>query len=1004
MVIRWSLRNRLLAVVLAALLPMLALLIYVAWRNQQNVTADANESALRLARAAAAHEQSIIEDAKRLLGVLAQLPEVRRGDGPACTRLMADLLRKSPFYANIGATRLKDGWVCSAVPVPPTSGPRQITPMGRQAIAAKTSVVSGYFTGRESGKPVVAVVAPWFDDAGTAQGIAFLGINLTWVSEVAAQAALPKDSVLVVIDPDGTVLAREPDPSDWVGRSLKDTRLFREMWSRQGEGTIQLPGLTGILPRLFAFTPLMNNGAISAFVAVGIPTAILFAPARRSLVQSVLGFAVIAGLAIAGVWVVGERLIVRPVKALSDATNLIAAGDREARVGLTNRTDELGQLTRDFDQMAAALDLRERELRDAERRAADARFVSVLEAAADGIISVDEHYRIIQFNRGAESMFGYSAAEALGRPLDMLLPADRVGVHDDHLRAFAASPDGTRHMSKRGEVAGRRKTGEEFPIEATISKTTVDRKITLMAIVRDVSDRKRAEKARQQSEANLHAITDYAPLGISVIQDSRRTFANPQAARLLGYTVEEFAQFSIVDLVHPDYRAQMLDLYRRRLAGEALPEVIEYVVLAKDGREVAIEGTFTPTTWDGRAAVMLFATDITERKGAQETLRRTQEELVQAQKMESIGQLAGGIAHDFNNLLTVVMGRADVALAHLEPGNPARSNLESIRAMAERAASLTKQLLAFSRRQLLQPRVLNVNEVLGDMSGMLRRVLGDDIQLSFRPEPALDSVNADPAQLELALVNLALNARDAMPQGGHLIVETANVEFDEEYARTHASVDVGRYVLIAVSDTGSGMPPEILSRIFEPFFTTKEVGKGTGLGLAAVHGTVKQSGGEIRVYSQPGLGTTFKIYLPRVNDAPGRSLAPAPAALPSGTETVLVVEDNLEVLAIACEVLERGGYTVLHALNAAEALALVDRHPGPIHLLVADVVMPGLSGPELATQLTAARPDLLVLHMSGYTASVLDSRGALGPRTWFLEKPFAPRTFASKVREVLDTR
>jgi CheY-like chemotaxis protein len=258
--------------------------------------------------------------------------------------------------------------------------------------------------------------------------------------------------------------------------------------------------------------------------------------------------------------------------------------------------------------------------------------------------------------------------------------------------------------------------------------------------------------------------------------------------------------------------------------------------------------------------------------------------------------------------------------------------------------------------------------------------------------------------VEQVIVNLIVNARDAMPKGGPITIETANVELDETYARTHVGAGVGRYVLITVSDTGCGIPPEILSRIFEPFFTTKEVGKGSGLGLAAVHGTVKQSGGEISVYSEPGLGTTFKIYLPRVDHAPGPSLAPAPAPLPRGTETVLVVEDNPEVLAIAREVLEHGGYRVLHAPNAAEALALVGRHPGPIHLLVADVVMPGLSGPELATQLTAARPDLLVLYMSGYTASVLDARGSLGPRTWFLEKPFAPDAFALKVREVLDTR
>ena len=695
----WSLRNRLLAVILAALLPALALIFYAAWQNQRNITASVNENALRLARVAAAQEQRLIEDAQRLLGVLAQLPAVRTGDGPACKQLMAEVLQRSPAYVNIGAHRLKDGWFCSALPLTPASG-RDTPSVSRQAIETKAAAVSGHFMGRESGKPVIAVVSPWLDDAGTVQGVVFLGINLTWLNQVAAQAPLPKDSVLVIIDADGTILARHPDPEGWVGRSLKDARLVREMWSRKGEGTIQLPGLAGI-PRLFAFTPLLNNGVISAFVAVGISTDVVFAPARRSLVQSVLGFALIVGLTIAGVWVIGDRLIVRPVKALSNATSLIAAGDREARIGPTYRADELGQLARDFDQMAAALDLREQELREAERRAADARFVSVLEAAADGIISVDEHYRIIQFNRGAESIFGYSAAEALGRPLDMLLPADVVGVHGEHLRAFAASPDGARHMSERGEVAGRRKGGEEFPIEATISKMTVDGKVTLMAIVRDVTERRLVQNALRAVVEGISSATDDTlfgaladhlakALGVEFAFVGRLTGERADRVATLGFCADgEIVPNFEYDLegtpCHTVVGGAAGCSYphgvRERfpadsgLAARGIESFMGIPLLGTDGRPIGLMAAMSrrPFTAQALAESMLriFAVRAVgeiERKRAQEALRRTEEQLVQAQKMESIGRLAGGIAHDFNNLLTVVMGRSDVALARLEPG------------------------------------------------------------------------------------------------------------------------------------------------------------------------------------------------------------------------------------------------------------------------------------------------------------------------------------------------
>ncbi|HET8655074.1 MAG TPA: ATP-binding protein [Longimicrobiaceae bacterium] len=376
-------------------------------------------------------------------------------------------------------------------------------------------------------------------------------------------------------------------------------------------------------------------------------------------------------------------------------------------------------------------------------------------------------------------------------------------------------------------------------------------------------------------------------------------------------------------------------------------------------------------------------------------------QLAQSQKMEAVGRLAGGVAHDFNNLLTAIKGHLEFLLEDLPAGSESRADAEGIGDAADRAASLTRQLLAFSRRQVLQPRVIDLNQTVQEMEKMLRRVIGEDVDLSTRIEPALGHVQADPGQLSQVLLNLAVNARDAMPRGGQLTIETANVELDDEYARGKVHVESGRYVMLAVSDTGVGMDAETQARIFEPFFTTKEQGKGTGLGLSTVYGIVEQSGGHVWVYSEPGHGTAFKVYLPRV-DAPvslDTALIGAPA---TGRETVLLAEDDRAVRVLARRALEHAGYQVLEADGGEEALRIADAHAGTIHLLLSDVVMPGLGGRELAERLQGRRPGIAVLFMSGYTDDAILRHGMLAEGTPFLEKPFTPGGLCEKVRGVLD--
>jgi signal transduction histidine kinase/CheY-like chemotaxis protein len=418
------------------------------------------------------------------------------------------------------------------------------------------------------------------------------------------------------------------------------------------------------------------------------------------------------------------------------------------------------------------------------------------------------------------------------------------------------------------------------------------------------------------------------------------------------------------------------------------------------------EDLMIATAFASQAAVALENNRLyQETQRAYQELSQTQDQLAQAGKMEAIGHLAGGIAHDFNNLLTVIMGRTELLLAGLEASDPRRSAIELIEETATRAADLTRQLLAFGRKQVLRPTVLNLNAVVSNMSEMLRRLIGEDIDLVTVLAPALGHVKADPGQIEQIIMNLAVNARDAMPKGGRLTLETANVELDAAYTRKHVGAQPGSHIMLALSDTGIGMDAKTQARIFEPFFTTKGPWKGTGLGLATVYGIVKQSGGDIWVYSEPEQGTTFKIYLPQIQEPIERPDAGSiPAAPLRGMETILLVEDEEAVRELARDILQARGYTVLEARHGAEALLAAEQHSGPIHLMLTDVVMPEMTGRELADRLVVLRPAMKVLFMSGYTDNAVVNHGVLDPGTVFLQKPFTAAVLARKVREVLHAK
>jgi two-component system cell cycle sensor histidine kinase/response regulator CckA len=521
--------------------------------------------------------------------------------------------------------------------------------------------------------------------------------------------------------------------------------------------------------------------------------------------------------------------------------------------------------------------------------------------------------------------------------------------------------------------------------------------------LRAQTERKRAEETLRENEEKYRLVVDNANEAICVAQDGKLRFFNPKTVELMGFSVKEVTSMPFIDFVHPEDRDMVWDRYQKRITGKAAPRFYSFRLVDGRGNIRWVEINSVLISWKDRPATLTFLTDITERKQAEQEKAVLEEQFRQSQKMEAIGRLAGGVAHDFNNLLTVIKGYSQLSLTEMEEGDPFKGNIEEIKKAADRAADLTRQLLAFSRRQIMEMKVLDLNDLLRNLDKMLHRVIGEDIKLLFQLTEDLGRVKTDPGQIEQVVMNLVVNARDAMPSGGKLTIETANVVLDEEYAGSHVAVKPGPYVMLSVSDTGCGMAPEARERIFEPFFTTKEKGKGTGLGLSTVYGIVKQSGGNIWVYSEPGKGTTFKIYLPRVDEPlEGLKGEVKKEELPQGSETILIVEDDEDVRKLAARVLEKQGYTVLVASQGSDALSLCGEYKKPIHLVLCDVVMPGMGGRELTDRLTSFHPEMKLLYMSGYTENAVVHHGILIEGMNYIQKPFTVEGLVRKVREALD--
>ena len=673
---------------------------------------------------------------------------------------------------------------------------------------------------------------------------------------------------------------------------------------------------------------------------------------------------------------------------------------------------------------------------------------AIVDTAFDGVITIDSAGIVTDWNAQATAIFGWSREEALGQALSKtIIPERDRQAHEHGIREFLRTGAGP-ILNRRIEIVAQHRDGRELPVELAVSPAKIGDAYIFSAFIRDITDRRRTERRLASQYAVTRVLSEATTLEEAV----------PKIIQAIGESLEwDLGVFWRVDKAAevlrcfdqwkaPSVQADpfALDTWQRVFtSGEGLPGRIwasgksAWVAdvtmdvnfpRGEQARQVGFHGAFGFPILVGneiQGVIELFSRQVRqpddellrmvediglkigqfgERARTEGVLRETEAQLRQAQKMEAVGRLAGGMAHDFNNLLTVIRGYSELFLGRLGPTDAMRKDMEEVKKAADRASGLTRQLLAFSRRQFIAAKVLDLNALVANMDGMLRRLIGEDlVELSAELDSSTGAIKADPGQVEQVIMNLVVNARDAMPKGGRLTIETRNVTIGEEVRLDAVGVAPGSYVLLAVRDSGHGMDAETRSHLFEPFFTTKEKGKGTGLGLSTVYGIVKQSGGNITVESAPGRGTTFRIYFPRIEqEVPGSTGAVEAIDPARGRETILLVEDEPAVRGLVQETLRLHGYTVLEARHGIEALLSSAKYVGPIHLLLTDVVMPQMSGPEVAEKILTIRPEIKVLYMSGYPDHPVFEQGGVSRQTGFLPKPFSPHGLAQKVREVLD--
>jgi PAS domain S-box-containing protein len=965
-----SLRWRLILLVVASIVPLVVFALgnqYLEYRQDIGAT---GPRTLKLAQGVSLLIEGELQRRIAALETLATSTALRTGN-LTVFRSRAELVLKEQFPGAAIEVLTQDGREILNTALPPGAlvPVRKDLASMRQVFATGRPTVSHLYQGAGGPAPVVAIDVPVKAADGSVIYVLSLHPDLGVFVAVLHREHLPANWVASVFDQHGVIVAGVPNGERFLGHDASAS-LFGPLQSGS-EGVLDSTSLEGV-QLLTAFT---HGEGFGWGVAIGVPRKALLHPIRAALRRTMTVGALVLILALLLALYL-SRGIARPIASLRQAVAGTDGASQFAPTGLPE-VDEVAQVLHDTQ---GAL------------QANEERFRRVVEAVPNALLTVDAAGQIDMLNAQAEQMFGYPRTELIGRPVETLLPERHRAQHPTMRGSFNAAPR-PRLMGVGRELLALHKDGREFPVEVGLAPFGTQGGPMVLASVIDITARRQSERTQAYYAAIVESSAD-AIIGKDL--DGVITSWNESASQIFGYTASEMIGRPILRLLPPERYDEETGILARISSGERI-EHFETVRRRKDGSDFPVSLTISPIfSADGTIiGASKIVRDITER-------RQTEEQLRQAQKMEAIGNLTGGMAHDFNNLLGIIVGNLGLARDQLRADNDLAELIGEALDAAWRGADLTRRLLAFARRQPLRPARILVNERIADIVRLLGRLLGEDIEIRMDLAQDVWPIVADPAQLEACLANLSTNARDAMPGGGNLMIASANRHLDADYVAEHAEASEGDFVMIEVSDTGTGMPPDVMSRIFEPFFTTKEPGKGTGLGLSMVFGFLRQTGGHVSVYSEPGAGTTFRLYLPRdTTETPMQEAGARPSAARGGGETVLVVEDNPGVRRIVVRQLRSLGYQVIECERAAEALEML--RSVAIDLLFTDVVMPGgLDGVELARLASERWPALKILLTSGFPLARVELAKELMPTLQLLSKPYSREELAALLRQVLD--
>jgi PAS domain S-box-containing protein len=989
-----SIGKNLTLLVILAVLPALATILYSGLEQRRHSIEGAKRDVLFLAQTMAEVQKGITNSTRQILSTLAHMPEIRKMDSRGSSEIFRAVIEQNPDYLNISATDINGEVFASALPF--TKSNLADRKHIWEALANKGFAAGEYVVTRVGEThPAFTFAHPVLDNQGIPKAVLTIALKLERFAHFFEVAKFPENSFLAVTDHHGIRLFYYPFKEDTnpIGQPIL-SKVWERAQKAEREGIFIHHGSDGVR-RVFAFYQIRLGPDKPPYMYMwaGIPEAHVFRYANLALARNLALMLLAILIALTVSWLIGRNTLISPIKHLLITTQSFADGNFNVRSKRSDQPREIAALANAFDDMANAL----AESQETLRTIADYTYDWECWLLPDG--------RLQWVSPSCKKITGYTADEFIADQglMHRIVYQEDFPLYMRHVKEIESGEGYAKNVDFR--IVHR--SGHLVWIDhhcILISRadgTSLGRRVSN----RDITGRKIMEKALQDSEEQFRFLVEGAPYAIFVQTDYDFAYTNSAAIALFGAASDdELLGEPLLDRIHPDFREQVLECIQIINDQKQFIPGIEMVSLRLDGSQVPVEMSAVPIAYEGKDGALVFLQDISKRKLTDKEKEKLQIQLSQAQKMESVGRLAGGVAHDFNNMLGVIIGHAEMAIDQVDTSQPLYEDLLEIQKAAQRSADLTRQLLAFARKQTINPRVLDLNDTVSGIFKMLRRIVGENIELVWKPGLNLWPVMMDPSQIDQILANLTVNARDAIKLAGNLTIATQNIVFDKTYCSAHAGFMPGEYVLLAVSDNGCGMDKMVLDNLFEPFFTTKGVGKGTGLGLATIYGIVKQNNGFINVYSEPGEGTSFKIYLPRIQTSETVKIEATEPEPSCGAETVLLVEDEETILRLGKMILERYGYTVLVAPSPTEALILAKEHQGPIHMLLTDVVMPGMNGKELKERISAIIPEIRVLFMSGYTADVIAYHGVIEEDVQYLQKPFSVKTLAAKVREVLERK